>query len=426
MDTRADEGTKPVPRVVIIGAGFGGLAAAHALRNAAVSVTIIDRHNYHLFQPLLYQVATASLSPAEIAQPVRSILRYQANANVVLGDVTAIDTAHREVRTGNGRSIGFDFLVIAAGARHSYFGNSAWESFAPGIKTIDDATRLRSEILLAFEHAELESNEEARRALLTFIVVGGGPTGVEMAGAIAELARNSIARDFRSISPKSARVILVEADKRLLPSFPPDLSEEARRVLVEKMGVEVRLGVPVTMVIEDAASIGAERIAARTIIWAAGVMASAAAEWLHVLADRAGRVIVNTDFSVPGMSEIFVIGDTAAYPGKGGAMLPGVAPVAKQAGRYVGELIKARVSGRAAPRPFAYKDYGSLATIGRKNAVVDFGFMHLKGFLGWLLWSCAHIYFLIGFRNRFVVALSWAWSYVTYQRGARLITGDGP
>jgi NADH dehydrogenase len=425
MAERAGDGSKGVPRVVIVGAGFGGLATAHELRHANVAITIVDRHNYHLFQPLLYQVATASLSPAEIAQPIRSIVRGQANATVVLGDVMAVDPTAKELHTSDGRTIGFDFLVIATGARHSYFGNSAWESFAPGIKTVDDATRLRSKILLAFEHAELEQDEAARRALLTFVVVGGGPTGVEMAGAIAELARNSVARDFRSIMPGSARVILVEADKRLLPAFPPDLSEEARHVL-EKMGVEVRLGVPVTMLTEDSASIGGERIAACTIIWAAGVRASAAAEWLGVPADRAGRVIVNDDSSVPGMAEIFVIGDTAAYRSKSGAPLPGVAPVAKQAGAYVGKLIRARVSGARAPRAFRYRDYGSLATIGRKNAVVDFGFLHLRGFAGWLLWSCAHIYYLIGFRNRFVVALSWAWSYITYQRGARLITGEGP
>jgi NADH dehydrogenase len=419
----AADGDAVVPRVVIVGAGFGGLETTRALRRAKVAITIVDRHNYHLFQPLLYQVATASLSPAEIAQPIRSIVKFQANARVVLGEVTQIDTAAKELRTRDGRTLLFDFLVIAAGAQHSYFGNSAWESFAPGIKTIDDATRLRSKILLAFERAELESEEPIRRALLTFIVVGGGPTGVEMAGAIVELARNSITRDFRSISPRSTRVILVEADKRLLPAFPPDLSEEAKRAL-ERMGVEVRLGMPVTMLTEDSASVGGERIEARTIVWAAGVRASPAAEWLHAQADRAGRVIVNSDFSVPDLPQVFVIGDTAAYKSEGGAMLPGVAPVAKQAGAYVGKLIAARVSGQRAPKPFRYRDYGSLATIGRKNAVVDFGFVHLRGFAGWLLWSFAHIYYLIGFRNRFVVALSWAWSYVTYQRGARLITGD--
>ena len=417
-----DEGTI-VPRVVIVGAGFGGLETTRAVRRAKVAITIVDRHNYHLFQPLLYQVATASLSPAEIAQPIRSIVKFQTNARVVLGEVTQIDTVAKELHTSDGRTLLFDFLVIAAGAQHSYFGNSAWESFAPGIKTIDDATRLRSKILLAFERAELESEEPIRRALLTFIVVGGGPTGVEMAGAIAELARNSITRDFRSISPSSACVILVEADKRLLPAFPADLSEEAKRAL-EKMGVEVRLGMPVTMLTEDSASVGGERIEARTIVWAAGVRASPAAEWLHAQADRAGRVIVNTDFSVPDLPQVFVIGDTAAYRREDGAMLPGVAPVAKQAGAYVGKLIATRVSGQRAPKPFRYRDYGSLATIGRKNAVVDFGFVHLRGFAGWLLWSFAHIYYLIGFRNRFVVALSWAWSYVTYQRGARLITGD--
>ncbi len=409
-------------RIVIVGAGFGGLAAAHALRNAPVEIVIVDRHNYHLFQPLLYQVATASLSPAEIAQPIRSILKTQKNVRVILAEVDAVDTAKKEIRTLAGRTVGYDYLVLATGARHSYFGHDDWEANAPGIKSVDDATRVRAKILLAFEQAEMEPDEAARRALLTFVIVGAGPTGVEMAGAIAELARNSITRDFRAIEPGSARIILAEAGPRVLPSFPEACSREAQRV-IEKMGVEVRLGTPVTAIDDAGVTIGTAKIPARTIIWAAGVRASPAGQWLGAPVDGAGRVVVAPDFSVAGCDGVFVLGDAAAFRTPQGALLPGVAPAAKQAGAYVGGLIKARVTGRATPRPFAYADYGSLATIGRRNAVVDFGRVRVYGFLGWLIWSIAHVYFLIGFRNRFVVALSWAWSYVTYQRGARLITG---
>lgn len=410
-------------KVVIVGAGFGGLATARALKRAAVDLTAIDRHNYHLFQPLLYQVATASLSPAEIAQPVRSILRDQPNARVILAEVTAVDVMRKCVRMRDGSTVDFDYLVLATGAQHSYFGHDDWEAFAPGIKTIDDATRVRAMILSAFERAEIETEPVARRALLTFVIVGGGPTGVEIAGAIAELARNSVTRDFRSIKPQSARIVLVEAGARLIPAFPERLSSEALRVL-KRMGVEVRLGEAVTNIRDGEVSIGGETVAARTIVWAAGVRSSPAGEWLGAPTDRAGRVRVNEDFSVPGASDCFVIGDAAAFKTSRDAILPGVAPVAKQEGHYVGRLIRARVEGGAPPRKFAYADYGNLATIGRTNAVVDFGFLHLTGFFGWLVWSVAHIYFLIGFRNRFVVALSWAWSYVTWQRGVRLITGD--
>ena len=415
------------PRVVIVGAGFGGLSAARALRNAPVEVMIVDRHNYHLFQPLLYQVATASLSPAEIAQPIRSIVKYQANTHVLLDEVAGVDKDARLVRMKSGRTVPFDYLILATGARHSYFGHDDWEADAPGIKTVDDATRLRAKILLAFEHAEAESDPAKRTALLTFVIVGGGPTGVEMAGAIAELARKSIRDDFRSIMPGSTRIVLVEAGPRLLPAFPESLSAEAKRVL-EGMKVEVRLGVPVTNIAADSVTLGsgakAEIIAAETAMWAAGVMSSPAGEWLGAATDRAGRVSVLGDFSIAGSPNIFVIGDAATQAGAHGKVLPGVAPVAKQAGYYVAKVIKARLTKRPAPKPFVYWDYGNLAAIGRTNAVADFGWIRLKGFLGWVLWSAAHIYFLIGFRNRFVVAASWAWSYLTYQRGARLITGN--
>ncbi len=408
--------------VVIVGAGFGGLSAAMALRSAPVDVTVIDRHNYHLFQPLLYQVATASLSPAEIAQPIRSILRDQANARVLLDEVNGVDAAKKIVRTVSGERIAYDYLIIATGARHSYFGKDQWEKDAPGIKSVDDATRVRGKILTAFERAEVETNPAKRRALLTFVIVGGGPTGVEMAGAIAELARHSITRDFRSITPHCAHIVLAEAGQRLLPSFPETLSAEAKRAL-EAKGVDVRLGVAVGDIAPHAVAIGNEVLAAKTVIWAAGVRASAAGQWLGATVDRAGRVMVGEDFSVSGAPDVFVIGDTAGFKDRHGKMLPGVAPAAKQAGAYVAEVIKARVLGAAAPIPFAYRDFGNLATIGRQSAVADFGVVKLKGLAGWLLWSIAHVYFLIGFRNRAAVASNWAWSYLTYQRGVRLITG---
>jgi NADH dehydrogenase len=410
-------------RVVIVGAGFGGLEAAKALKRAPVDLMVIDRCNYHLFQPLLYQVATASLSPAEIAQPIRSILRSQANAHVLLDEVTGVDSARKTVRTAGGQTVPYDYLLIATGARHSYFGKDQWEAFAPGIKSVDDATRLRAKILLAFERAESEKDKAKREALLTFVIVGGGPTGVEMAGAIAELARRSIIADFRSIMPESSRIILVEAGPRLLPAFPETLSEEAKRSL-EAMGVEVRLGEPVTDITADGVMIGATAVPAKTAMWAAGVRASPAGEWLKAPCDRAGRIIVNPDFSVPGHADVFVIGDTAAYGAPNGGILPGVAPVAKQAGAYVGRLIAAKAIGAALPDAFRYADYGNLATIGHSKAVVDFGRVRLKGFIAWVIWSVAHVYFLIGFRNRFFVAVSWAWSYLTYQRGVRLITGS--
>jgi NADH dehydrogenase len=412
----------PEPNIVIVGAGFAGLSCARALKNTRAKVTVIDRHNYHLFQPLLYQVATASLSPADIAQPIRSILKDQANTRVLLGEVAAIDKQTRQV-TVNGAKIPFDYLVVATGARHGYFGKDHWAEYAPGIKTVDDATRVRADILLAFERAEVEADPVRRKALLTFVIIGGGPTGVEMAGAIAELARNSITHDFRSITPHCASVILIEAGQRLLPALPESLSLEARKAL-ERLGVQVRTGEVVTNIASASVTTSKETISACTIIWAAGVRASAAGGWLETPTDRAGRVVVNRDFSIPGYRRIFVAGDTAAYRWGENATLPGVAPAAKQAGSWIGRLIAARISGRIGPEPFRYADPGSMATIGRREAVARLGRLETKGLIGWLLWSLAHVYFLIGFRNRLSVALSWAWSYATYQRGVRLITGQ--
>ncbi|MEA2905628.1 MAG: hypothetical protein QOI12_3015 [Alphaproteobacteria bacterium] len=407
------------PRVVIVGAGFGGLTAAKALNGTAFDVTVVDQHNYHLFQPLLYQVATAALSPADIASPIRSILRDQDNANVILARVSGVDTLHKAVIAERHR-IPFDYLLLATGAEHAYFGHD-WASCAPGLKTIDDATDLRRRILLAFERAETESDAQERRRLLNFVVVGGGPTGVEMAGAIAELARRALASDFRSIDPRSARIILIEAAPRLLTPFDPSLSDKARRSL-EQLGVEIRLGAGVTECDGAGVAIGADRIETRTVIWAAGVKASGAAEWLGAEHDHAGRVKVQPDLSVPGQPDIFVIGDVASVTGAGGKPLPGVAPVAKQQGQYVAKLLVARAQGKPLP-PFRYRDFGTLATIGRKRAVAQMGRLKLSGLLAWLLWSVAHIYFLIGFRNRLIVAIHWTWNYLTFQRGTRLITG---
>ncbi len=408
------------PRVVIVGAGFGGLSAAMRLARTKAAVTVIDRRNYHLFQPLLYQVATAALSPADIAAPIRGVLSRQANARVTLGAVTGIDTGSRAVLIGN-RRIPYDQLVIATGARESYFGHDGWQAIAPGLKTIDDATGMRRRILVAFERAEDSEDEAERRRFLTFVIIGGGPTGVELAGALAELAKAALARDFRCIDPKTASIILVEAGPRLLPTFPPSLSATAERAL-ERLGVELRLGAPVTHCDGGGVVLGNERIDSCTLIWAAGVAASPAADWLGAQRNRNGRVLVGPDLTVPGHPEIFVIGDTAHAEGPNGA-LPGVAPVAKQQGKYVARVIAARLSGKPAPPAFRYRSLGNLATIGRREAVADFGWLRLSGRLAWLVWGLAHIYFLIGFRNRVAVAVDWLWSYLTYQRGARLITG---
>jgi NADH:quinone reductase (non-electrogenic) len=408
------------PKVVIIGAGFGGLSAAKDLAGKPFDVTLIDQHNYHLFQPLLYQVATAGLAPSDIAAPIRGILSHAHNVNVVLAQVSGVDVEGRAV-IAEGRRIPFDDLIVATGAQHAYFGHDNWASYAPGLKTLDDATYLRRRILLAFEKAETEPDPDERRRLLNFVVVGGAPTGVEMAGAIAELSKRALAADFRSIDPREARVVLVKAGPRLLLPFDPALSETAERSL-EQLGVEVRLGSAVTDCDCGGATLGPERIESRTIIWAAGVMASPAGAWLGVETDRAGRVKVGPDLSIPGHANIFVIGDTALALGADGKPIPGVAPVAKQQGRYVAELLIARERGQTVA-PFRYRDFGSLATIGLKRAVADLGGLKVRDFFAWMLWSLAHIYFLIGFRSRLIVAMNWAWNYVTFQRGTRLITG---
>ncbi len=409
------------PKVVIIGAGFGGLSAARALGKVPVDVTLIDRHNYHLFQPLLYQVATAGLSPADIATPIRAILRAQKNTTVLLGRVTGIDKAARIVELEE-RRIPYDILIVATGARHAYFGHDEWESVAPGLKKIEDATTLRRRVLLAFEQAENTDDAEERRRLLNFVIIGGGPTGVELAGAIAELAKVALAMDFRNIDPRLARIILIEAGPRVLATFPETLSAFAKTAL-EKLGVEVQVGRAVTACDASGVIVGGQRVEARTIIWAAGVAASPAAKWLAAEKDRVGRVVVGADLSLRDHPEIFVLGDTAAVAGADGKPLPGVAPVAKQQGAYVGRLIAAREAGKAKRPPFRYRNYGNLATIGRKVAVADFGGIKLGGRLAWLLWGVVHVLFLIGFRNRVAVLLDWLWAYVTFQRGSRLITG---
>jgi NADH dehydrogenase len=408
--------------VVIVGAGFGGLWAAKTLANAPVEVVVIDRENYHLFQPLLYQVATAGLSPADIAAPIRGIVGAHRNVTVMLGEIVGVDVVARTVSIMGGLHVPYDYLVLATGARHAYFGHDDWEPFAPGLKCIEDATEIRRRILLAFERAENETDADERRRLMNLVIVGGGPTGVELAGAVAELARRALAKDFRNIDPRVTRIILVETGPRLLPSFPEDLSDDATRRL-EQLGVEVRLGEPVTAIDSSGVNIGMARIEARTVIWAAGVAASPAGHWIGAKCDRVGRIEVNPDLAVPGHPEIFAIGDTALALDANGKPLPGIAPVAKQQGRYVGSLIKARLRGAERVEPFHYRDYGNLATIGRKAAVVDFGWIRLRGFFAWLIWTVAHIYFLIGFRNRTIVALNWLWAYFTFQRGARLITG---
>ncbi|WP_428267816.1 NAD(P)/FAD-dependent oxidoreductase [Haliangium sp.] len=411
--------TRTRPHVVIIGGGFGGLAAARALARAPVDITLIDRRNHHLFQPLLYQVATAGLNPADIAYPIRSILRKQKNVRVLLAAARRIDPETRTVVLDSGE-LSYDYLVVATGATHSYFGNDAWAAHAPGLKTVEDALEIRRRVLLAYEAAERETDPEAQQAWLTFAVVGAGPTGVELAGALAEIGRYTLARDFRHIDPTKVRVVLVEAAERVLPPYPDELSEKAHHHL-KRLGVTVRTGARVTHLDQHGLDIGAERIPTRTVLWAAGVAASPVAAGLGVPLDRSGRVMVEADLSVPDHPEVFVIGDLAAVV-QDGRQVPAVAPAAVQGGQQAGRCIAASLGGR--PRPsFHYRDKGSMATIGRAAAVVHLGRMRLSGFVAWMMWWLVHILFLIGFRNRFLVLFAWAWSYLTYQRGARLITG---
>jgi NADH dehydrogenase FAD-containing subunit/uncharacterized membrane protein YphA (DoxX/SURF4 family) len=410
------------PRVVIVGAGFGGVGAARALQHTWANVTVIDRRNYHLFQPLLYQVATASLSPAEIATPIRALLRGQANCRVVMGRVTGVDAAGQAVIIGD-RRIGYDYLLLATGARHSYFGKDEWEPLAPGLKKIDDATAMRGRILTAFERAETCEDEGERRRLLTFVIVGGGPTGVELAGAIAELARHGLREEFRTVDPASARVVLVQSAPRLLPAMPEPLSTAARRSL-ERLGVEVLTGAKVDVIDEAGVRIGNARIESATVLWAAGVMASAAGRWLGCARDGSGRVVVGADLAVPGLTNVYALGDTAACAGADGKPLPGLAAVAKQQGRFVARLIRARIEDRSPPGGFRYRDWGSMATIGRKAAVADLPGMRLSGSLAWWLWGAVHVGFLLDVRSRAAVLLDWLWSYLTYGRSMRLITGN--
>ena len=406
--------------VVIVGAGFGGLEAAFGLAGAPVKITLVDRRNHHLFQPLLYQVATASLATSEIAWPIRYLLRNRPDVTTLFANVNGVDAVARHVLLDDGGTLPYDTLILATGARHDYFGHDEWEPFAPGLKTLEDATTLRRRILVAFERAERESDPERRAALLTFVIIGAGPTGVEMAGTIADLARDTLPPDFRNIDTHKTRVVLIEAGPRVLAGFPDDLSSYAQRSL-ESLGVEVMLGQPVTECTADCVVYGGKRLEARTIVWAAGVRASRAAEWLGAPHDRAYRVQVEPDLTVPGHPDMFAIGDTVTIAGPDGKPVPGIAPAAKQQGRYVVALIKARLEGRTLP-PFRYKHQGSLAQIGKKKAVIDFGRIKLRGTLAWWIWGIAHIYFLIGLRNRLSVALNWLWIHARDQRAARLIT----
>jgi len=408
------------PHVVIVGAGFGGLEVAKKLgKEAAVRVTVIDRTNHHLFQPLLYEVATAALSPADIAAPIRAVLSDFCNTEVILAEVKSVDVAAKTVNIGD-RQIAYDYLVLATGSRHSYFGHDEWEKFAPGLKSLEDAVEIRRRLLLAFEYAEKITDEAAKAAAMTFVVIGGGPTGVEMAGAIAEIARYTLEKDFRHIDPASARVVLVEGDQRLLSSFPEDLSVSAVKQL-KQLGVEVRTGVHAKNLTDAGLEVGDEFIPCRVKIWAAGNAASFVGKTMGVPVDKAGRVIVNEDLTIPGHREVQVIGDLANFSHQGGKLLPGVSPVAMQQGRHAARNILAMIDGLK-PRRFRYWDKGSMATIGRNKAVADLNFIHLSGLPAWIVWLFIHIIFLVGFRNRIAVLIQWAWSYVTFNKGARLIT----
>jgi len=420
MEQEADRTREQRPHVVIVGAGFGGLRAARALKHGNVQVTVIDRRNYHLFQPLLYQVATAGLSPNDIAYPIRAVLRRQKNAQVFLAEVAAIDTRRRKVFLQDSE-VEYDYLILATGAGHSYFGHPEWEAYAPGLKTIEDALEIRRRILLAFERAERETDAERRRALLTFVIVGGGPTGVELAGAIAEIAYTVMAQDFRSIRPQDARIILVEAGPRILPYMPESLSLKAETAL-KRLGVEIVKDSPVTSVHQGMVIAGTQTIHAGTVLWAAGVEPSPLARSLGVPLDDVGRVPVNPDLSIPGHPEVFVIGDLAAFVDETGKLLPGLAAVAVQQGRHIARNILRMCNGLPS-EPFHYVDLGTMATIGRAAAVVNFNWLTLSGFVAWIIWIFVHILLLIGFRNRLVVLFDWAWSYLSFQRSARLITG---
>jgi NADH dehydrogenase len=409
------------PHVVIVGAGFGGLFAAKELARVDADVTVIDRRNYHLFQPLLYQVAAAALPPSDIAWPIRSVLSRQKNVTVLMDEVTGVDAVQQRVRLRR-ETLEFDYLIVATGSTHSYFGHEDWRGVAPGLKTIDDATGIRRRILTAFEVAEMHNDPALRRRLLRFVIVGGGPTGVELAGTIAELAQHTLARDFRVIDPRSASVVLVEAGERVLAGFDPTLSDYALRRL-QRLGVDVRLGAAVTECDRGGVRIGEQRLDAATVIWAAGVAASPVASWLDTETDRAGRALVAPDLSVAGAPHVFVIGDAACVTDDDGRPVPGIAPAAKQQGRYVARLIASRIGGREAPAAFRYRHLGSLATIGRNAAVIEFPFLRLKGWLAWWIWGIAHIYFLIGVPSPLLVSIRWFWEYLSYGRGARLITG---
>jgi NADH dehydrogenase len=407
-------------RVVIVGAGFGGLEATYRLAGAPVEITLIDRRNHHLFQPLLYQVATASLATSDIAWPVRYLMRDRREVTTLFATVSGVDADRHAVLLDDGSEVKYDTLVLATGARHAYFGHDEWEQFAPGLKTLEDATTLRRHILVAFERAERETDPERRAARLTFVIIGAGPTGVELAGTIAEMAHHTLPGDFRNIDTRRARVVLIEAGPRVLAGFPDDLSAYAQASL-EKVGVEVVLGQPVTEIDRDGVVYGGQRLNAKTMIWAAGVRASPAAEWLNAPTDRAGRVQVEPDLTVPSHADVFAIGDTVTISAWDGKPVPGIAPAAKQQGRYVAETIKARLRGEKLP-PFRYRHAGSLAQIGKRLAVIDFGRVKLRGAIAWWIWGIAHIYFLIGLRHRLAVALTWLWIYARDQRAARLIT----
>lgn len=422
--TSGPTSTPGEPHVVIVGGGFAGIAAARALRRAPVRVTLLDRRNHHVFQPLLYQVATAALSPGDIASPIRWILRRQQNLRVLLAEVQQVDPAGRSLVLETGERFGYDFLILAPGATHSYFGHEQWATYAPGLKTLDDALEMRRRMLLAFELAEREPDPARKRHYLTFVVIGGGPTGVELAGALAEIARHTLRNEFDTIDPESARIVLLEAGPTILPTFPPSLRDAARRAL-RRLGVEVWERAAVTHVEHDNVFVGSDRITGHTIIWAAGVAASPLGASLGVPLDRVGRVIVQPDLSVPGHPEIFVAGDLAHFSHQTGAPLAGVAQVAKQGGRHAARNILRLIEGQPT-EPFRYRDPGNMATIGRAHALADFGFARFSGFVGWVLWLFVHILFLVGFRNRLSVLMQWGTSYLTYQRSVRLITGEAP